>query len=39
MEVIKLKKYQVVARYDDHMVVMDADAHFRDFSKKQEIEL
>jgi hypothetical protein len=39
MEVIDLKKYQIVAQYDDHIVVMDVDAHFSDFSTKKEIEI
>jgi len=29
------KKYQVVAKYDDHIVVIDPDCHFRDFSSQK----
>ena len=33
------KKYQIVARYDDHLVVVESDSHFRDFSNRKKIEL
>jgi len=29
------KKYQIVARYDDYIVVVDANCYFRDFSSKK----
>ena len=32
------KKYQVVAVYDSHIVVLDAECHFRDFSSTRIIE-
>ena len=32
------KKYQIVATYDTHIVVLDADCHFRDFSSTRIIE-
>ena len=33
------KRYQVVARYDDHLVVVDSECHFRDFGNKKIIEI
>ena len=32
------KKYQIVASYDSHIVVLETDTHFRDFSSTKIIE-
>lgn len=32
-------KYRVVARYDDHIIVVDDDSHFRDFSSRKRIDI
>jgi len=35
----KNQDYQIVAVYDDHVVLMKKDAHFTDFSKRKIIEI
>lgn len=34
-----VKKYQIVAWYDDHIIVMDANAPLGDYSSKKEIKI
>lgn len=36
---VENKQYQIVAVYDDHLVLMEKNAHFSDFSKRKIIEL